>query len=94
MDKAIDLISGIFTPISCSMAAAGMIKGLTAMCASFGWLSKTSGTYEVLYTIGNGFSISYHLFYLLQVLRSLKLTVTLLRVLKSIFEVFRMELGN
>ncbi len=38
MDKAIDLISGIFTPISCSMAAAGMIKGLTAMCASFGWL--------------------------------------------------------
>lgn len=31
MDKAIDLISGTFTPISCSMAAAGMIKGLTAM---------------------------------------------------------------
>ncbi len=65
MDKAIDLISGIFTPISCSMAAAGMIKGLTAMCASFGWLSKTSGTYEVLYTIGNGF------FYFLPLILSL-----------------------
>ena len=37
------------------MAAAGMIKGLTAMCASFGWLAKTSGTYEVLYAIGDGF---------------------------------------
>ncbi|GIL33384.1 PTS beta-glucoside transporter subunit EIIBCA [Lactobacillus paragasseri] len=55
MDKAIDLISGIFTPILGPMAAAGMIKVLTAMCASFGWLAKTSGTYEVLYTIGDGF---------------------------------------
>ena len=55
MDKAVDLISGIFTPILGPMAAAGMIKGLTAMCASFGWLAKTSGTYEVLYAIGDGF---------------------------------------
>lgn len=55
MDKAIDLISGIFTPILGPMAAAGMIKGLTAMCASFGWLAKTSRTYEVLYAIGDGF---------------------------------------
>ena len=55
MDKAIDLISGIFSPILGPMAAAGMIKGLTAMCASFGWLAKTSGTYEVLYAIGDGF---------------------------------------
>ncbi len=55
MDKAIDLISGIFTPILGPMAAAGMIKVLTAMCASFGWLAKTSGTYEVLYAIGDGF---------------------------------------
>ena len=55
MDKAIDLISGIFTPILGPMAAAGMIKGLTAMCASFGWLAKTSGIYEVLYAIGDGF---------------------------------------
>lgn len=55
MDKAIDLISGIFTPILGPMAAAGMIKVLTAMCASFGWLAKTSSTYEVLYAIGDGF---------------------------------------
>lgn len=55
MDKAIDLISGIFTPILGPMAAAGMIKGLTAMCASFGWLLQNSGTYQVLYAIGDGF---------------------------------------
>lgn len=55
MDKAIDLISGIFTPILGPMAAAGMIKGLTAMCAFFGWLSQNSGTYQVLYAIGDGF---------------------------------------
>lgn len=55
MDKAIDLISGIFTPILGPMAAAGMIKGLTAMCASFGWLLQSSGTYPVLYAIGDGF---------------------------------------
>ncbi|WP_436340901.1 beta-glucoside-specific PTS transporter subunit IIABC [Lactobacillus johnsonii] len=55
MDKAIDLISGIFTPILGPMAAAGMIKGLTAMCASFGWLSQSPGTYQVLYAIGDGF---------------------------------------
>lgn len=52
MDKAIDLISGIFTPILGPMAAAGMIKGLTAMCAYFGWLSQSSRTYQVLYAIG------------------------------------------
>lgn len=60
-----DLISGIFTPISCPMAAAGMTKGLTEMCASLDWLSETSGTYEVLYTIGNGF------FYFLPLILSL-----------------------
>ena len=41
MDKAIDLISGIFTPILGPMAAAGMIKGLTAMCASLAVFHKT-----------------------------------------------------
>lgn len=55
MDKAIDLISGVFTPILGPMAAAGMIKGLTAVCSSFGWLSQSSGTYQVLYAIGDGF---------------------------------------
>lgn len=55
LDRFIDLISGIFQPILGPLCAAGMIKGLTAMCASLGWLSQTSGTYIVLYAIGDGF---------------------------------------
>ena len=55
LDRFIDLISGIFTPILGAMCATGMIKGLTAMCSSFGWLSTNSGTYKVLYAIGDGF---------------------------------------
>lgn len=55
LDRFIDLISGIFTPILGPMCAAGMIKGLTAMCSSLGWLSTNSGTYKVLYAIGDGF---------------------------------------
>lgn len=49
------MISGIFTPILGAMCATGMIKGLTAMCSSFGWLSTNSGAYKVLYAIGDGF---------------------------------------
>lgn len=37
------------------MCATSMIKGLTAMCSSFGWLSTNSGAYKVLYAIGDGF---------------------------------------
>lgn len=55
LDRAIDLISGIFTPIIGPMCAAGMIKGLVAMCSSLGWLSTNSGTYKVFYAIGDGF---------------------------------------
>lgn len=55
IDRLIDLISGIFTPILGPMCAAGMIKGLTAMAISFRWLSANSGAYKVLYAIGDGF---------------------------------------
>lgn len=49
------MISGIFTPFLGALAAAGMIKGLTSAAASLGWLSQTSGTYQILYAIGDGF---------------------------------------
>lgn len=55
LDKFIDLISGIFTPILGPLCAAGMIKGFSAMFTSLGWLSTNSGTYKVLYAIGDGF---------------------------------------
>ncbi|WP_057737135.1 beta-glucoside-specific PTS transporter subunit IIABC [Liquorilactobacillus uvarum] len=55
LDKFIDLVSGIFTPILGPLCAAGMIKGFSAMFTSLGWLSANSGTYKVLYAIGDGF---------------------------------------
>lgn len=55
LDRFIDLISGIFQPILGPLCAAGMIKGFTAMLAALGWIQTTSGTYQVLYAIGDGF---------------------------------------
>lgn len=55
LNKFVDLISGIFTPFLGALAAAGMIKGLTSAISSLGWLSATSGTYQILYAIGDGF---------------------------------------
>lgn len=53
MDKAIALISGIFTDILAPLSAGGIIKGLVVMAGVFGWLSKTSGAYQILYAIGD-----------------------------------------
>lgn len=59
IDKAIALISGIFQDILGPLSAGGIIKGLVVMCAAFGWLSTTSGAYQILYAIGD--SIFYFL---------------------------------
>lgn len=59
INKAVALISGIFTDILAPLSAGGIIKGLVVMCAAFGWLSKTSGAYQILYAIGD--SIFYFL---------------------------------
>lgn len=53
MNGFVDVISGLFTPVLGVLAATGMIKGLTGMCAAFGWLSTSSGTYQILYIIGD-----------------------------------------
>ena len=55
LDRFIDLISSIFTPALGPLCAAGMIKGFAAMFASLGWIAKTSGTYQILYAIGDSF---------------------------------------
>lgn len=55
LDRFIDLISGIFAPILGPLCAAGMIKGFDAMFLSLGWVSENSGTYKILYAIGDGF---------------------------------------
>lgn len=55
LDRFIDLVSGIFTPILGPLCAAGMIKGFTAMFVAFGWITATSGSYLILHAIGDGF---------------------------------------
>jgi beta-glucoside PTS system EIICBA component len=49
----IDIISSIFTPILGVLAATGMIKGFNALFVALGWLSNTSGTYQILNAIGD-----------------------------------------
>lgn len=55
LDKFIDLISGIFAPALGCLAATGMIKGLATILVTTGAVTKTSGTYIVLYAIGDAF---------------------------------------
>lgn len=49
LSKAIDVISGIFTPILGALAGGGMLKGLLMILTTFGWLTESSGTYQILY---------------------------------------------
>lgn len=48
-------ISGVMGPVLMPMAAAGMIKGLVAFCASLGLLATTDGAYQLFYGLGDGF---------------------------------------
>lgn len=47
-NKAIDLISGIFTPILPPLIGSGMIKGILMLTVQFGMSPKT-GTYQIFY---------------------------------------------
>ncbi|MEQ6354474.1 beta-glucoside-specific PTS transporter subunit IIABC [Lysinibacillus sp. M3] len=49
----IDVVSSIFTPILGVLAATGMIKGFNALFVTLGWLSNTSGTYQIINAIGD-----------------------------------------
>lgn len=51
----IDTVSGSMAPTLMPLAAAGMIKGILALCTAMGWLAATDGTYQVLYAISDGF---------------------------------------
>lgn len=50
-----DTVSGSMAPTLMSLAAAGMIKGLLALCIAMGWLAADSGTYMIWYSIADGF---------------------------------------
>ena len=53
LDRAIDIISGIFQPILGVMAATGMLKGLNALFVAMGLYSDVSGGYMVINAIGD-----------------------------------------
>ncbi|MCD2256267.1 PTS glucose transporter subunit IIA [Lactobacillus sp. CC-MHH1034] len=55
LNRFIDLISGIFSPLLGYLAATGMLKGFLALFLQFGWLAEKSGTYQVLYAISDSF---------------------------------------
>jgi PTS system beta-glucosides-specific IIC component len=50
----IDIISGILTPIIGVYTATGMIKGFAALFLALGWVTNTSGTYQLLNIAGDG----------------------------------------
>lgn len=54
LNKLIDLISGIFTPVLGVLAASGILKGILAVCLVYGWLADTSGTYKILNATADG----------------------------------------
>jgi PTS system beta-glucosides-specific IIC component len=51
----IDLISGVFAPTLGVLAATGMIKGLLALLTYFNVLTTDTGTYQILYSVADGF---------------------------------------
>lgn len=48
LTKALDYISGSFTPALAGVTGAGMIKALLALLSAFGWIDTTGMTYKVL----------------------------------------------
>ncbi|MEH7251346.1 beta-glucoside-specific PTS transporter subunit IIABC [Neobacillus niacini] len=62
LNRFIDMISGIFTPILGVLVAAGMLKGFTSLFVAIKWLDQQGGTYQILNAIGDG------LFYFLPIL--------------------------
>lgn len=52
-NRFIDMISGVFTPVLGVLAATGMIKGFAALFIALGWITDQSGTYQILYAIGD-----------------------------------------
>ncbi|MGD0031153.1 beta-glucoside-specific PTS transporter subunit IIABC [Paenibacillus illinoisensis] len=62
LDKFIDLISGVFSPILGIFIATGMIKGFLALFSTLSIIDPQSGTYTVLYALADGFFYSLPIF--------------------------------
>ena len=55
IDRFIDLISGIFTPVLSVLIATGMIKGFSALLTSTGIVAAKGGTAQMLNILGDMF---------------------------------------
>lgn len=62
LNKFIDFISGVFAPTLGVLTATGMIKGFNALFLSLGWITKQSGTYQILQVIGDCFLYFFPIF--------------------------------
>ncbi len=53
LNRAINLLSGIFMPMLPAMSAAGLLKAFVIMFNTFGMLDSASTTYQLLYAMGD-----------------------------------------
>jgi PTS system beta-glucosides-specific IIC component len=74
LDKFVDIVSGIFTPILGILAASGMIKGFTALFVALSWVDPKGGTYQILQTIGDGLFYFFPIFLGLTAARKFKMS--------------------
>ncbi|WP_437887982.1 beta-glucoside-specific PTS transporter subunit IIABC [Phytobacter sp. V91] len=51
---AFEIISGIFSPIIPAIAGAGILKGLLSLFITFGWVTATNQTYQIMTVISDG----------------------------------------
>lgn len=53
LNKFVDIVAGVFTPIIGPLMATGIIKGVTVLLSALGLIAANSATYRVLYAIGD-----------------------------------------
>lgn len=53
VNKILDVVTGIFSPILPALVAGGMLKGILALIEGFGWLATDGGTYQIFSLISD-----------------------------------------
>ena len=51
----VSIVTSVFAPVLGVLAATGIVKGLLSLFVAIGVLSSTSGTYNILYSLGDSF---------------------------------------
>lgn len=51
---AFEIISGIFSPIIPAIAGAGILKGVLSLFVTFGWVTSSNQTYQIMTAISDG----------------------------------------